>query len=355
MKTTIVCVTLLFTVSNTILAAGGSVVVPRGTGNITNFPPGLTNVVAVSAGLNDALALRDDGTVVAWGANDSGITNVPSTATNVVAISSGWLYHMVLSGDGTVETWGNSAATPPSGLNNVVAIAAGGHQFCLALHSDRTVFGWGSNGAGQTNIPPDATNVIAVAAGLDHCMALRGDGTVTAWGDNSFGACDVPPNLTNVVAISAGWSQSLALRANGTVVGWGSNVVNLSPSLTNVVVMAAGWDSGQDFILHDGSMTNYGLSNAIAAARGNFYTVAVIAPGRPAANTLLLASNSWKNGRFDGSVSTRYGRVYSLDYRDHLTDTNWSYFALSAGNGGILQLEDSTATIPQRFYRVTRW
>jgi hypothetical protein len=356
MKIILVSVVLSFAFLQSSLAAGGSVVViSPGGGDVTNVPPGLTNVIAVSTGLSDALALLDDGNVAAWGANDLGVTNVPSNVTNVVAISSGWLYHMALRGDGIVITWGSSTAQAPGDLSNVVAIAAGGHQFCLGLLSNRTVAGWGSNGAGQTNVPPNVTNAIAVAAGLDHCLALRGDGTVVAWGDNSFGACDVPANLTNVVAISAGWSQSLALRANGTVVGWGSNTVNLPANLTNVVVMAAGWDASQDFILHDGTMAKYSLSNAIAAARGNFYSVVVTASNRPPANTALLTRLTWTNGRFDGFISSRYGRVYALEYRDHLTDPNWSYLPLMPGNGSSLQLEDPAANVSQRFYRATRW
>ncbi|MEI9863685.1 MAG: hypothetical protein WDN00_03830 [Limisphaerales bacterium] len=55
------------------------------------MPVGLTNVVAIAAGHDDSLALRSDGTVVAWG---SGFiqTNVPASLTNVTAITAGY-YH----------------------------------------------------------------------------------------------------------------------------------------------------------------------------------------------------------------------------------------------------------------------
>src|SRR5437016_3742202 len=78
MKIALLCVVLVCSFCRWAFAAGGTVIVstPRG-GSVTNIPAGLTNVVAVAAGLDDALALRDDGTVVAWGANDFGITNVP--------------------------------------------------------------------------------------------------------------------------------------------------------------------------------------------------------------------------------------------------------------------------------------
>ena len=45
---------------------------------LTEVPPGLTNATAVAAGSLHSLALRADGTVVAWGYNQHGQTNVPS-------------------------------------------------------------------------------------------------------------------------------------------------------------------------------------------------------------------------------------------------------------------------------------
>src|SRR5947209_3060168 len=56
----------------------------------------------------------------------------------------------------------------------------------------QNVVAWGT-GAG-TNVPPDATNVIAVSAGLGFTIGLRSDGTVLAWG-----ALDqISNNKTNV-------------------------------------------------------------------------------------------------------------------------------------------------------------
>jgi len=101
-------------------------------------PPDATNVIAISAYYMNSMALRSDGTVVAWGDNWQGQTNVPP------------------------------------GLSNVVRIAAGEYH-SMALKSDGTVVVWGDNWAGQTNIPSGLTNVIAIAAGVRHCLALLGD------------------------------------------------------------------------------------------------------------------------------------------------------------------------------------
>jgi alpha-tubulin suppressor-like RCC1 family protein len=90
--------------------------------------------------------------------------------------------------------WGQSIV--PSGLSNVVAIAAGGGHG-LALRADGTLAMWGR----FTNQPPDLTNVLAVAGGDHHSLALRSDGTVVVWGDNSYGQTNLPGGLTNVAVV----------------------------------------------------------------------------------------------------------------------------------------------------------
>ena len=55
-----------------------------------------------------------------------------------------------------------------------------------------SVVGWGYSGAGETVVPANATNVVAIAGGGGHSLALRADGTVVAWGNNYFGQSTVP-------------------------------------------------------------------------------------------------------------------------------------------------------------------
>jgi alpha-tubulin suppressor-like RCC1 family protein len=129
-----------------------------------NRPPvDLSNVVAVAhaAALNGAnyLALNSDGTLVGWGGNRSEdrTTNSPTThyaytsngivtiggkvLTSVKAIAVGPLVNMALKNDGTVIAWGDNGAHQtdvPAGLSNVVAIAAG-DVYCLAITTNRVV------------------------------------------------------------------------------------------------------------------------------------------------------------------------------------------------------------------------
>lgn len=188
-----------------------------GTANgLTNLPAGLTNVVRIAAGANHALALKNDGTVVAWGSNTYGQTNVPAGLANVVDIAAGIQHSMALMSNGTVVAWGGDTygqTNVPAGLTNIIAIAAGAYH-SVALSANGTVTAWGNNADGQTNVPAGLTNAVGVAAGYEHSMAMLANGSVTAWGWNGFGQTNVPNGLSNVVAIAAGEYDSVALKAN---------------------------------------------------------------------------------------------------------------------------------------------
>ena len=116
-----------------------------------NVPAGLSQVIAVAGGGYHSLALKSDGTVVAWGWNDEGQCKV---------------HHM-------------------AGLD-------AGYYHGLALKSDGTVAAWGDNTYGQCNVPAGLSRVVAVAGGGSHSLALESDGTVVAWGGNTYGQCNVP-------------------------------------------------------------------------------------------------------------------------------------------------------------------
>lgn len=329
----------------------------------TNIPPGLTNVIAVSAGFGQCLALRDDGTVVGWGSNMGGLTNVPPDLTNVIAIAMGLSNSMALKADGTVAVWGYNNFGPvfvPPGLTNIVAIASGCGE-SLVLRDDGTLLSWGRE-PGFTAVQ---SNVVAtsqsISVGSTHGLALRRDGTIHAWGDNGAGQCEVPGDLKNVVAVTAGEGYSLALQADGTVVGWG-NYLPWYVAPTNVAAISSA--GGSHYALKaDGTIEAWGsmpmeppagLTNVLAVSAGQFHAVAAVGDGPP----VLAApvTDLQKDGdALALSLPTQSGRVYGLEYSGSLNDTNWSPLPLRPGNGGSQTLTDPAATNSARFYRVRQW
>jgi len=73
---------------------------------------------------------------------------------------------------------------------------------------DGSVIAWGRNTDGQTNVPPTAVNVIAIAAGWAHSAACA---RMAQWwpGEHDYGQTNVPFYLTNAVALAAGYYHTL--------------------------------------------------------------------------------------------------------------------------------------------------
>lgn len=121
----------------------------------------------VSLGLDHALALRSDGTVVSWGSDQFGKLGTGRAL---------------------------EAATPVvvPGMTGVVAIGSGQYH-SLAVRQDGTVWAWGWNADGQLgdgsnndhSSPvqvPGLDNVATVCAGERYSMALKRDGSLWSWG-----------------------------------------------------------------------------------------------------------------------------------------------------------------------------
>jgi hypothetical protein len=92
----------------------------------------------------------------------------------------------------------------------------------------------------------------------------------------------------------------------------------------------------------------------VAIAAGDQFALALVGDGPPTLGVPLTISTPTTNG-FSVSLPTEHGRVYRLEYKNTLTDTNWVPLPLVAGNGASRELIDSTAPNTQRFYRVRRW
>ncbi len=252
----------------------------------------LSNAIAISAGVGHSLAVRADSTVVGWGGNGLGVavgyeTPYPGRTngvvlldgkvlSNVVSVAAGSDFSVALKKDGTVVAWGHNLV--PSGLTNICSIAAE-VKCCWALKRDGRITGWVSDpaflGYGKTLEVDELSNIISIAVGPGgygtRGVALKSDGTVGSWGTVSEYRDATPPKgLSNVVAIAAGASHSLALKRDSTVVGWGWNKVGEATGTPTINVgNAAAISAGQV------SIRGELLSNVVAIAAGRGYSLAL--------------------------------------------------------------------------------
>ena len=97
-------------------------------------------------------------------------------------------------------------------------LSAGDFHIC-GLTDDGTIFCWGHNGAGQTNVP--AGEFTAVDSGQWHSCAIDLDGALECWGGNSHGQSLSPEGRFKRVA--PGGRHTCAITAVDELQCWGDN------------------------------------------------------------------------------------------------------------------------------------
>jgi subtilase family serine protease len=332
--------------------------------------------------------------VVAWGNNDYHQTNVPSGLTNVVAIAAGQNHSLALKGDGTVVAWGDNRyygqINVPSGLTNVVAIAGGGYH-SLALKGNGTVVAWGDNDYHQINVPLGLTNVVAIAGGRMHSLALnklpplipihhgstimRNVPDVALTADNVYVVCD-----NGESHICGGTSCAAPLWAGFTALVNQQAVAAGRPTVgfINPAIYAIGESTNYAADFHDITTGD----NTSPGSPTNFYAVLgydlCTGWGTPAGQNLIndLAGTSTSEPISpvqNTSLSIHYfpatttndtvqiswngvaGLVYQVQYKTNLLQTNWiNLGAATMGTNPIKIVFDVTGPDPQRFYRIRR-
>jgi alpha-tubulin suppressor-like RCC1 family protein len=346
--------------------------------------------VTIAAGKDYGLALRTDGTILSWGNNQFGQLGNGGTSpyvatptiipglSNVVAIAAGFWTSMAIKSDGTVVAWGYNqdgevgigtfttavpTPTPVPGLSGITAVAVGG-GFMGALKSDGTVWEWGDNTLGQlgTVSPPNTCcfataqpvpGVIGVSAlvlGSDHTIAVRSDGSVWTWGRNADGELGngslptsgcfcVPtpapvPGMSGVVAAAAALNSSLVVKGDGSVWTWGRGFqgalgtgnMNSVPTPAQVPGVsnargATGFVSGFSYLalLSSGEVVGWGVSGS-GELLNNSQTPAITptptpATGIPRGQSVAVAmGDRWSMAlQTDGTVWSaglnRYGQL----------------------------------------------
>ncbi len=212
----------------------------------------LTDIIAIGCGSSQTVAVKSDGTVWAWGYNNYGQLGDGTTTNrsnpvevmihgttplaNIIAIGCGNSQTVALKNDGTVWAWGfnnygqlGNGPTPiyinpvqvminaTTPLTNIIAIGCGSSH-TIALKSDKTVWAWGYNNYGQlgdgtttnrsnpvqvlVDSTTPLTDIIAIAGGSSHSLALKTDSTLWTWGYDNYGQLGIGSTVNKPCATS---------------------------------------------------------------------------------------------------------------------------------------------------------
>ena len=126
---------------------------------------------------------------------------------------------------GPVRAWGSNWAGQcdiPSDLGACTQIAGGGSH-TIAIQQSGLVRAWGYNDFGKCTIPSDLGVCTQIAGGDNHTIAIQQSGLVRAWGSNTSGECDIPNGLGVCTQIAGGGGHTIVIQQSGFVRAWGAN------------------------------------------------------------------------------------------------------------------------------------
>jgi alpha-tubulin suppressor-like RCC1 family protein len=265
-----------------------------------------------------------------WGDNTYGALGLGNTTnqSSPVAVGTGSTWYKIAAGyahtvatqtDGTLWSWGGIASFGQLGHNNTISLSspvqvgalttwskiACGRWNTMAIKTDGTLWGWGSNATGQLGIgnitnrssPVQVgalTTWLSVACGIYWTLATKTDGTLWTWGKNNVGQLGLSNTdnrsspvqvgaLTTWLEIAGGYEHTIAVKTDGTLWTWGSNGVGQlgienidnrsSPvqvgALTSWYKISGGNDSGTFATKTDGTLWVWGFNGQYQLGTGN--------------------------------------------------------------------------------------
>ena len=224
------------------------------------------------SGKKNTFAIKNNGTLWGCGSNSQGALGIGTTAINSYALvqigsATNWskiapssVFTIALKSNGTLWAWGqNDSYEMGNGTccsNQLTPIQIGTDTDWVnidvaksvdtgfAIKSNGTLWGWGSNGeyllGGDSSIPTRPvpfqintdTDWLSISPGSSHMLALKNNGTLWTWGAGNYGQLGYNQNVNNTPtqvgvdtwkSVTGGLFTSFGVKTNGTLWAWGRN------------------------------------------------------------------------------------------------------------------------------------
>jgi len=335
-----------------------------GIGNTTNYSSpkqvgsnvGWTKVESTAVG--SSYAIYSDGSLWAWGYNDSGQLGL-GNRTNY------------------------SSPKQIGALTNWSAISGGTLSYALAIKTDGTIWSWGRNSYGQLGLGNTTnysspkqigslTNWAKVACGQGHTVAVKTDGTLWAWGYNlsAYGApyggqlgvgnltyYSSPKQvgaLTAWLNVSCAAYSTLAVKTDGTLWSWG---MNSNGPYGGLGLLGLGNNTSYNSPKQAGSLTDWSSTeNGVYNSFGIKINGTIWSWGEGYLGSLGLNNRTYYSSPKQIGALTSWGKIIAGGRSTSAISTNGSLWMWGDNGVGQLGLGNVTPySSPKQVGSLTTW
>ncbi len=258
--------------------------------------------VKVSAGTEYSLALKSDGTLWAWGANNYGQLGVSSPSSSNVPVQVG-----------SDSDWKDIAC---------------GSFHILAMKADSTLWSWGFNASGQLGLG-NTTNIVApqqigsdhdwvqIECGTVNSAAIKANGTLWMWGNNLYGQCGIGTTTDVLIPTQVGSANTWKTISLG-----GLHALGIQEEASQHVLYAWGFNSTGQLGL--GTTTDVNVPTAVLMPVGQVLDWKSISAGFQFSSAVAQNGTAWTWG-FNGNGQLGLGDTQDRDVITQLGNlTNWN-------------------------------
>jgi alpha-tubulin suppressor-like RCC1 family protein len=277
-----------------------------------------TNWQSVSNGFFFSVAIKTDGTLWTWGRNGRGQLGIGSlTSPRTVPInigndstwsmvSAGAEFVLALKNNGTLWAWGYNYSGELGNGNTTTQFAPiqigsdtnwsfvnAGDDHSFAIKSDSTLWSWGNNQHGKVgrfgilNTPAQVgtDKWKTVSGGGMHSIGVKADSTLWSWGRNLYAQLGdggtsnkSTPNQIDTLHhwnnVAAGYEHSVATKLDSSLWGWGrNNAGQVGDTISYSVFLSKTFTPTKISLDNDWGEIDAGTINSIAIkSNGNLYT-----------------------------------------------------------------------------------
>jgi alpha-tubulin suppressor-like RCC1 family protein len=362
----------------------------------------------ISAGVAHSLGIQTNGTLWVWGhrfgmssitaGNLTNAFRVPTqvgSATNWTAVDAGADHSLAINDAGSMFAFG---------ANNIGQLGNGSSGATIGNTNNANIETPTQIGAGRA--------WSAIDAGVKHSLARATDGTIWAWGWNNFGqvgdgtggdGSEVfnrktpvqltfnnfanpntnvnigPPVITQQPAstnVAPGGTATFTVQVTGATPmdfrwyftptnGASTNLIPTAATNTYQIPLVVEGNAGTYLVVItniEGAVTSALATLTVTNSTGSTNDGGITPPGFPAppatissslaSAPVLVATRPGTNGIVIPVLNSSANQVLVLEFKNHLSDSNWTAIVTNRGSDSLTNFIDPAAPAGSRFYRV---